>query len=67
MSRLADRREKMIRLSAPMLISLVVLVVSGLSRVPPVTLAHGLTIITAWTCLAVPLAVLFGHCALSEN
>lgn len=33
---------------------------------PVDTLASILTVLTAWTCAAIPVGVLVGHCTLSE-
>jgi hypothetical protein len=34
---------------------------------PSAVLADLLTVLTAWTCFSIPLAVIIGHCALSEE
>ena len=64
MSRLAEYREKIVVAMIP---PLLVLTALGLDHLPPARLAHLLTFLTAWACMALPLAVLFGHCALGED
>ncbi len=64
MSRAEDRRERLLLSFLP---SLIVLLGCGASLVPHAALAQVLGFVTAWTCLSIPLAVLVGHCALSED
>ncbi|HEY1931149.1 MAG TPA: hypothetical protein VGG99_03990 [Acetobacteraceae bacterium] len=64
MSRLAELREKIITAFIPPLLALTLI---GLDHVPPAMLVRMLTLLTAWACMALPLAVLFGHCALGEE
>jgi hypothetical protein len=64
MSRVAELREKIITATVP---PLLVLTLLGLEHMPPAMLARLLTLLTAWACMALPLAVLFGHCALGEE
>jgi hypothetical protein len=64
MSRLAEYSEKIVTAAVPPLLALTAL---GLERLPPATLAHLFTILTAWGCISLPLAVVFGHCALGEE
>lgn len=64
MSRLAECGDKIITAALPPLVLLTAL---GLERLPTATLLHLLTFLTAWACTALPVAVLFGHCALGEK
>jgi hypothetical protein len=60
MSPAEDHRERLVLFFIP---TLIVILGCGVSLVPPAALAF----LTAWVCLSFPLAVLFGHCALSED
>ena len=64
MSRGRFYRERLISISQP---TLIVLLGCGLSVAQPMAVAQALAAVTVWTCVAVPVAVLFGHCALSED
>jgi len=64
MSLAENRREKLILVCVP---TLVALLGCGVSLLPPAVIDDMLSLLTAWTCLSIPLAVLFGHCALSED
>jgi hypothetical protein len=64
MSAAVDRREKKVALLVPVLI---VLLGCGATQLPPAALGEALAFLTAWSCLSLPLAVLVGHCALSED
>jgi hypothetical protein len=55
-----DRRERLVLFFIP---TLIVVLGCGFSLVPPAALVF----LTAWVCLSFPLAVVFGHCALSED
>lgn len=59
-----DRRERLVSVCVP---ALIVLLGCGLSLLPPATLAHAVSCFVVWICLSFPLAVLVGHCALSED
>ncbi|HVC62562.1 MAG TPA: hypothetical protein VND19_19630 [Acetobacteraceae bacterium] len=59
-----ERRERLILFCVPVLI---VLLGCGVSLLPRAVIADVLDFATAWACLSIPLAVLFGHCALSED
>lgn len=56
--------ERLITVSLP---AAIVAVGCGLSVVQPAAVAQALTALTVWTCIALPVAVLFGHCALGED
>lgn len=64
MSRVADYREKMITVGLP---PLLVLLIIGLGQLPPDTLERLVTVLTAWTCTAIPIAVVFGHCVPGDD
>jgi hypothetical protein len=64
MSAADDRRERVILFCVP---ALVLLLGCGASLLPPATLSQVLSCLTVWTCLSLPLSVLVGHCALSED
>ena len=64
MSRSAEYGEKIVTVGLP---PLLVLLGFALTELAPATLAHVLTVLTAWTCAALPLAVLIGHCSLGEE
>jgi hypothetical protein len=59
-----DRLERLLLICIPMMI---VLLGCGASMVRPHVLLEVLDVLTAWTCASVPLAVLFGHCALNDE
>lgn len=59
-----DRRERLLLFCVPMLI---VVLGCGCSLLPPAQVTGLLTILTAWTGFSIPLAVLLGHCVLSEE
>jgi hypothetical protein len=59
-----DRLERLRLICIPMMI---VLLGCGASMVRPHVLLEVLDVLTAWTCASVPLAVLFGHCALNDE
>lgn len=59
-----DRLEGMLLICIPMMI---VLLGCGASMVRPHVLLAVLDVLTAWTCVSIPLAVLFGHCALNDE
>ena len=47
--------------------ALILLLGCGMSLLPSSAVAEVLRLLTAWTCLSIPLAVLVGHCALGED
>jgi hypothetical protein len=59
-----DSRAKLITVFLPVV---VVLLGCGVRLLLRETLAEALGFLAAWTVLSVPLAVLVGHCALSED
>jgi hypothetical protein len=59
-----DRRERVILFCLP---ALILLLGCGASLLPPAILSQVLACLTVWTCLSLPLSVLVGHCALSED
>jgi hypothetical protein len=64
MSPAEDRRERLMLLFLP---ALILLLGCGASLVPQAALEETVVFLTAWISLSIPLAVLFGHCALSED
>jgi hypothetical protein len=64
MSTSYDRQERAFWCCVPVL---VLLLGCGASLLSPAALADVLAVLTAWTCLSFPLAVLVGHCALGEE
>lgn len=64
MSRLAGYTEKIVTSGIPPLAAFTAL---GLEHLPTAVLVHVLTLLTAWTCISLPVAVLFGHCALEDR
>lgn len=64
MSPAEGRREALVLFCVP---ALIVLVGCGASLLPPAALAQVLICLAAWSCLSIPLAMLFGHCALGED
>lgn len=59
-----DHRERLVLFFLP---TLIFVLGCGASLMPPAALAETLAFLTAWICLSVPLAVLVGHCSLSED
>ena len=58
--------ERLVRVAPAMLPGITVAI--GCACLLPVNiLALILTVLTAWTCASVPIGVLVGHCALSED
>jgi hypothetical protein len=64
MSQAEDDRES---LTLALLPELILLLGCGASLMPPDALITTLTFLAGWILLSVPLAVLFGHCVLSEE
>ena len=58
-----DRRDRLILLCVP---TLIVVLGCGISLLPAVVVTEVVTFLTVWTIGSIPLAVLVGHCALSE-
>jgi hypothetical protein len=63
MSPAEDRRDRLV-FYIP---ALIVVLGCGVSLLPHAALADALIGLTAWTGLSIPLAMLIGHCALSED
>lgn len=59
-----ERLERVILICTPML---VVLLGCGATLLSPAMLSEVLFYLTVWACLSIPLAVLVGHCVLSEE
>jgi hypothetical protein len=64
MSPAEDRRERLALFVIP---ALIVVLGCSVSLLPPAALAELLICLTAWTGLSIPLAMLIGHCVLSED
>jgi hypothetical protein len=62
MSDTNDRRLRVITATLPAILLLVLCA----HFLPVDILVSILTVLTAWTCAAIPVGVLVGHCALSE-
>ena len=58
------RRDALILFSIPTLIAALG---CAARLLPPTAVAVLVQVLTDWTCLSVPLSVLVGHCALSED
>jgi hypothetical protein len=64
MSQAEDDRESLALVFLP---ELILLLGFGASLVPLAALIDTLSLVVGWIILSVPLAVLFGHCVLSED
>lgn len=63
---MSDTVDRLVRIASA-IVPAIVIGTAGACLLPVDTLALILTVLTAWTCASVPIGVLVGHCALSED
>ena len=63
---MSDTGDRLLRIGSALLPA-IALTATAACLLPVDVLATILTVLTAWTCASLPIGVLVGHCALSED